>query len=313
MICWIVVEDGLTGTQSQCVGVAEALGVQPIIKNFTLKWPWKKLSPYLTLGIDKGYVGADLQAPWPDLLIVSGRKAIGLGLWIKRASRGKTFVVCLQDPRVHHNQFDLIAVPAHDPARGANVVVTTGAPNKITPEKLALAADKWAPVFEKLPRPRVAVLVGGQSRAYTMNGAIANKLGDNLKKIARDGKVGLMVTTSRRTGVHNTAILEAWLEGTNAYIWDGIGNNPYQGFLALADAIIVSADSVSMISEAATTGKPVYRVDLDGGSTRLSAFHKIMEEQGIVRPFHGQIENWSYIPLNDAAIVASAIKERMNV
>jgi hypothetical protein len=144
-----------------------------------------------------------------------------------------------------------------------------------------------------------------------MNSTIASSLGDNLKKIARGGQAGLMVTTSRRTGAYNTAILEAWLEGTGAYIWSGMGDNPYEGFLALADAIIVSADSVSMTSEAATTGKPVYRVDLEGGSRRLNAFHKSMEEKGIVRPFMGQIENWSYTPLNDAQMVADEIEKRL--
>lgn len=314
MTCWIVVEDGLAGTESQCVGVAAALGVEPVIKRFRLRWPWRVLAPYVSCCIEGAYIpthGGALAGPWPDLLIVSGRKAAGLGLWVKRASDGKTFVACLQDPRARRDGFDLIAVPAHDPARGDNVVVTTAAPNKITPEKLEKARLRWAETFEKLPHPRVAVLIGGNSRAYRMNGKIAGRLGDNLKRIAREGQAGLMVTTSRRTGAYNTSILEAWLEGTGAYIWGGMGDNPYEGFLALADAIIVSADSVSMTSEAATTGKPVYRVDLEGGGKRLHAFHRIMEEKGIVRPFRGQIENWTYKPLNDAAIVAQAITEAM--
>ncbi len=312
MIVWILVEQGLTGTLSQCQGVADALGVTPVIKHFTLKQPWKALAPYINCGVCNGFEGDELKAPWPDLLIAGGRKAAGLALWVKRASKGQTFVTYLQDPRVHRAEFDLIAIPAHDPGRGDNVVITTAAPNKITPARLATAEAKWAASFAKLPHPRVAVLVGGNSRAYRMNGKVAGALGDNLKKIARCGQAGLMVTTSRRTGAYNQAILEAWLEGTGAYIWSGMGDNPYEGFLALADAIIVSSDSVSMMSEAATTGKPVYRVDLEGGSDRFDAFHKLMEDKGIVRPFRGQIESWSYIPLNDAAIVAEAIKARMN-
>lgn len=310
--CWIVVEEGLAGTESQCVGVCAALGVDPCIKRFRLKQPWKLLSPYIYMGIINGYEGYSLKEPWPDIVIAGGRKAAAVALWIKKASKGKTFTVCLQDPRVRHREFDLIAVPAHDPARGPNVVVTTGAPNKITAERLEKARERWEPVFGNLPHPRVAVLVGGNSRAYRMNGKIAGILGDNLKKIAREGKAGLMVTTSRRTGAYNTAILEAWLEGTGAYIWSGMGENPYEGFLAMADAVIVSADSVSMISEAATTGKPVYRVDLEGGSHRFDAFHRLMEEKGIVRPFRGQIESWNYVPLDDAAIVAQAIEQRMD-
>lgn len=310
--CWILVEEGLAGTESQCIGVANALGLTPVIKRFKLKHPWRAVAPYIYSGIEKGYKGDTLKEPWPDLLIAGGRKAAGVALWIKKQSGGKTFTVCLQDPRARYREFDLIAVPAHDPARGENVVVTTGAPNKITAEKLEAAKQRWANTFEKLPHPRVAVLIGGNSRAYKLDEKITRQLGEYLKKVARDGKAGLMVTTSRRTGQYNACILESWLEGTGAYIWSGMGDNPYEGFLALADAIVVSADSVSMISEAATTGKPVYRVDLQGGSGRLDAFHRLMEEKGIVRPFRGRIEKWEYDRLDDARLVADEITKRMD-
>ncbi|NBX67088.1 MAG: hypothetical protein EBQ96_08845 [Proteobacteria bacterium] len=309
--CWVIVEEGLAGTESQCVGVCAALGLTPVIKRFNLRQPWKAISLYVYAGIINGYEGDSLNEPWPDIIITGGRKGAAVALWVKKASKGKVFVACLQDPRVRHNEFDLIAVPEHDPARGPNVVVTTAAPNKINTSGLEKARTRWESTFNSLPHPRVAVLVGGNSRAYRMNGKIAGMLGDNLKKIARERKAGLMVTTSRRTGAYNTAILEAWLEGTGAYIWSGMGDNPYEGFLALADAVIVSADSVSMISEAATAGKPVYRVDLEGGSHRFSKFHTLMEQKGIVRPFKGEIESWSYTPLNDAQLVADAIVAKM--
>jgi mitochondrial fission protein ELM1 len=310
MNTWVLVERGLTGTENQCLGVCDALGVTPVIRHFTLKQPWKSVSPYVNLGIKHGYDGDDLRAPWPDLVIAGGRKAAGLALWIKKASRGKTFVVCLQDPRVGRRAFDLIAVPAHDPARGKNVVVTTAAPNRITSERLALARAKWENSFASLPRPRVAVLIGGNSKAYNFSSVIAGGLGESLKKLATDG-AGLMVTASRRTGPDNLAILNGWLKDTGAYIWDGKGDNPYEGFLALADVILVTADSVSMTSEAASTGKPVYRIDLQGGARRLNKFHAGLELAGISRPFLGSIDRWSYNALRDADIVAAAIRERM--
>jgi len=310
MIVWILVERGLTGTENQCLGVCEALGVVPVIKRFTLRQPWKTVSPYLNLGINHGYDGDQLRGPWPDLLIAGGRKAAGLALWVKRASRGKTFTVCLQDPRTHRGGFDLIAVPAHDPARGSNIVVTTAAPNRVTPQRLAAARDKWEDKLAHLRKPRVAVLIGGNSRAYSLNALTTSSLGEGLKKLAENG-AGLMVTTSRRTGAGNLSILQSWLKETGAYIWDGQGDNPYEGFLALADHIIVTADSVSMTSEAATTGKPVYRVDLDGGAKRLKSFHTAMDECGITRPFKNRLENWQYKNLNDAALVAAEIKARM--
>ncbi len=315
MHVWVLVERGLTGTENQCLGVCDALGVTPVIKRFTLCNPWKTLTPYITAGIRRGYCGDELAAPWPDVLIAGGRKAAGVALWVKRASRGKTFTVCLQDPRARRGSFDLIAAPAHDPAQGPNVIKTVAAPNRVTPERLKAAKEKWEPVLAHLPHPRVAVLVGGNSRAYSMDGMITGSLGESLKKLAGQG-VGLMVTSSRRTGEGNRAILQAWLKDTGAYVWDGQsgpdgGGNPYEGFLALADAFIVTADSVSMPSEAAATGKPIYRVNLKGGGTRLNAFHANLDAAGITRPFRGQIEDWGYTPLNDAAIVAAEIRRRM--
>jgi uncharacterized protein len=309
MHTWVLVENGLPGTENQCLGVCDALGVTPVVKHFALKQPWKSISPYMNIGIKHGYSGDELCAPWPDLLIAGGRKAAGLALWIKRASKGKTFTVCLQDPRTKRGSFDLIAVPSHDPARGKNVLVTTAAPNRITQHRLNAARGVWDKLLKDLRRPRVAVLIGGNSRAYTLSATIAGGLGESLKKLAESG-AGLMVTASRRTGADNIAILQAWLKDTGAYIWDGKGDNPYEGFLALADVILVTADSVSMTSEAASTGKPLYRIDLEGGGKRLNRFHAELELKGIAKPFLGAIESWHYDPLRDAALVANAIREK---
>lgn len=306
MIVWVLVEKGLTGTENQCLGVCEALGVVPIIKRISLKNPWKTLSPYLNLGIQYGYVGDRLQAPWPDVLIAGGRKAIGLALWVK-SQNPKTFTVCLQDPRVRRGAFDLIAAPAHDPARGRNVFKTVAAPNRISKARLDKGRAIWADRFAHLPSPRVAVLIGGNSKVHALDATIAGGLGENLRKLAAGG-AGLMVTASRRTGPENLGILQSWLKDTGAYIWNGQGDNPYDGFLALADYILVTEDSVSMMSEAASTGKPVYRIDLAGGSKRFDAFHRLLIDKKIVRVFDGRLDTWSYEPLNDAADIANVIR-----
>lgn len=119
-----------------------------------------------------------------------------------------------------------------------------------------------------------------------------------------------MITASRRTGAENALYLRGALKDRKTYFWDGMGENPYMGFLAWADAIAVTADSVSMLSEACTTGKPVYMIALEGQSRRLSLFHKAIVGRGMVRPFEGKIEQWSYPPLDDAGLVAQAIRTR---
>ena len=97
-----------------------------------------------------------------------------------------------------------------------------------------------------------------------------------------------------------------------AYVWDGTGDNPYFAMLGLADAMIVTADSVSMVSEAAATGKPVHVVPLDGGSDKFSRFHEAMAQSGITRPFRGQIEQWTYVPPDDNARAGAAIRDLLN-
>ena len=124
---------------------------------------------------------------------------------------------------------------------------------------------------------------------------------------------GLMVTASRRTGDKNRKILQNSLQDTSAYIWNGTGENPYFGFLAWADYILVTADSVSMLSEAATTGKPVYIIPMEGGAPRLDKFHALLKDKGIARDFNGTLELWGYTPLNDSGLVADAIRQHINI
>lgn len=302
-VCWIITE-GMAGTENQCIGVAEALSLTPVVKRVTLREPWKSLSPLL--GFEQAWsFDPELKGPWPDILIASGRKSVAASRYIKKQSGGKTFTVQIQDPRVPSSNFDLVAVPAHDPMRGDNVIVTLGAPNRITKEKLEDARKRF-PQFEKIRGPRIAVLIGGTSKAYDMTPEITHGLAQKLKTLPG----GLMVTASRRTGEANRAILEQALKDTDAYIWNGTDDNPYGGFLAWADVILVTADSTSMLSEAATTGKPVYIIGLEGGAKRLDLMHKNMVDVGIARFFDGKLESWTYPPLNDARKVATEITRR---
>ena len=103
------------------------------------------------------------------------------------------------------------------------------------------------------------------------------------------------------------------LRDTGADVWDETGDNPYLGFLAHADAIIVTGDSVNMVSEATSTGKPVHVAHLEGGSNKFRRFHQNMESRGITRPFNGTIENWDYEPLDDTAMIAAEIRRRIAI
>lgn len=303
--CWVLTE-GMAGTENQCLGVADALGLDPVIKRISLRHPWKALSPWL--GLETSWTfRPKLQGPWPDILLASGRKSIAASRYIKRMSGGTTFTVQIQDPRISPSAFDLVAVPAHDPTRGENVVVTMAAPNRITEFRLAKARNDFAPVFAMMPSPHIAVLLGGNSRAHSMSEFGMERLGAQLAGL----NGSLIITASRRT---SEAQKNAFLKGLGDHphwYWDGTGENPYPGMLAWADYILVTADSVSMLSDAITTGKPVYMIPMDGGSPRFDQFHQNLLNHGAIRPFEGVLDRWTYAPPSDSALIASEILRRM--
>ena len=308
--CWVL-SDGKAGMENQCVGLAEALGLDPVVKRVRLRFPWKQLSPsILRWGNRYAAIGAPLAPPWPDLLIATGRHSVAPGLAVGQQSPA-TFRVQIQDPGIAPGRFDLVVVPRHDRLRGENVMVTSGALHKVTAAKLAEAAARFGPGLAALPSPRVAVLVGGDNGVYRLTEAAAADLAGRLAGLARDHGAGLMVTPSRRTGAANERLLRQALAGLPAVVWDGVGDNPYLGYLGLADLIVATGDSVSMVSEACSTGKPVYVYDLPGGSAKFARFHQGLRDDGLVRPFTGALDRWSYPPLDDTARVAAQIRRQL--
>jgi mitochondrial fission protein ELM1 len=305
------VHDGKVGMANQVIGLAEATGLPFIEKRLAIRSPWRHLAPLFWIHpLDApGPEGDRLEPPWPDLLIACGRLTIAPALAAKRASGGRIFWVQIQDPRYARHAVDLMVVPGHDPARGANVFATLGAVHRVTPARLAEGARRLAAQLADLPRPLVAVLIGGSNRVFRMTDRRFAHFVDQLAALARQG-FGIAVTPSRRTGTSHERLLRERLAG-RGYIWDGVGENPYFGLLGLADALVVTADSVSMVSEAAATGKPVHVVDLEGGSAKFARFHQAMHEAGITRPFTGVIERWSYVPPDDTARAAAEIRRRL--
>jgi uncharacterized protein len=306
------VHDGKVGMANQVIGLAEALGLPFAEKRLAVRAPWRHLAPQLWVRplAALGPEGDRLAPPWPDLLIACGRLAIAPALAAKRASGGRIFWVQVQDPRYARHAVDLMVVPGHDPARGENVMPTLGAVHRVTPARLAEAGYRFASLLAGLPRPLVAVLIGGSNRVFRMTDGRFTAFADQLAGLARQG-IGLAVTPSRRTGAEHARLLRERLGGQAAYVWDGSGDNPYFGLLGLADAVLVTADSVSMVSEAAATGKPVHVVDLEGGSAKFTRFHCAMRDAGITRPFTGAIERWSYAPPDDTARAAAEIRRRL--
>jgi len=298
------------------MGLAQALGLTPVIKRVLLKTPWRILSPHITAfkRFAMSEKGDQLEPPWPQILIATGRPSILPALYIKGQSGGWTFIVQLQDPVSLRHRFDRIVVPAHDGLSGSNVIVMDGALHRITPERLAEEAPRWAERFSGIPQPRVSVLLGGNNSRYRLGRMEVQDLAAQLKAISAQG-YGLLITGSRRTGAANIEALRQALAGCPAFISDGSGDNPYFGMLAHADAFVVTCDSVNMISEACSTGKPVHVTILPSQGRRsserdkFSRFHRSLEQSGRIRLFKGQIESWSYEPLREMNRVARLVQD----
>ena len=306
---------GEAGMRTQALGLAEAVAaeVPAEIADKTVhpRAPWRwlpgNLAPRRLAAVVEN--PEDFAPPLPGLVIACGRRSIPAALALRRAG---VFTVYVQKPDCAPSHFDLVAAPRHDGLTGPNVIQTRGSIHRVTAQKLAEAAAEWRPRFEAYPRPWVAVLIGGASKAHSFGPGDALALAEKLKALADSG-ASLLVTTSRRTGTENAAILRNALP--QAFFWSSEedGPNPYFGLLALADHIVVSSDSANMLSEASFTGAPVHVVELPGGSTRLRRFLNGLYADGCARRFDGPpLTRWTYTPADDRATVARAILNRLS-
>ncbi len=229
-----------------------------------------------------------------------------------------TFAIHILNPQVESRGLDGVVTPRHDLENlrqrrhgGPNVVPTLGSLHPLDPGSLAEDADEFRDLFADLPRPLVGVLVGGHSSNYEMGADCMETLVARLRRLHEASGCGFAVMTSRRTGEENIAVLAGALAGTGAYFWDGKGDNPYRGLLGLADALVVTCDSVNMITEAAATGKPVYVATFEANSDRVESFNKDMQAAGHARIFEGEIDfSWAPQPLLETPRVAAEIAAR---
>lgn len=251
-------------------------------------------------------------APWPDLWIAAGRATLPLSIRARRWSAGKTYVVQIQDPRVPAHMFDLVIPPKHDRLSGDNVLPITGSPHRVTAARLQSEYEAFKDRIDALPRPRVAVLLGGKSRAFDLSAVRAAEMAHQIQLPLEQEGGSLLMTFSRRTPEPAKALLTARLRHLPGIIWDGTGPNPYFAFLAAADYILVTEDSTNMATEAASTGKPVFILKMDGTSLKFRLFHQELEGMGAARPYGGAFHGWTYAPVDETGRAAAEVVARMD-
>jgi mitochondrial fission protein ELM1 len=305
---WIVVE-GLAGLRAQALGLTEAAGLSPELRVLQPTAPWKWIAAKLWPN-PLAAVAEAVKAPLPGLVIGCGGMAGAVLAALRRHSQR---VVQVQNPRMDIRRFDLIIANEHDELTGPNVFVTRTALHRVTPERLAAEAEAWRDRFAAYRRPLVAVLLGGSNGRYRLDRKVGAKLAVDLAAMAERDKVGIVVTPSRRTDPAVTALIREALAPFGGWVWDFSGENPYFGMLALADMIVVTQDSVSMISEACATSAPVLFAPLPGSSRRQGLFLKTMMNEDRIRPFAGRFVQWAASPLNDTPAAAAEMRRRLGL
>lgn len=324
-----VLDDPRAGTAAQALGIAERMGMP--FRRIPLAWSWMAhvaglapggsllgLSPTARSTIAEATRHPGSHKAAPDLVLSAGRRSAAVALWLK-ARFGCRIVHCM-NPGLgglfRPDAFDLLVIPGHDrPAPAPNLLRITGAPHRVTQLKLRHARDAWEERLAHLPRPRVALLVGGPIRGTEMLPSRAHALAREVARLVGKSNGSVIATTSRRTGAEATEALSAGLARVMhvLYRWGEPGENPYLGFLATADAIVVTADSISMISEACASGAPVFVALPEQADARKRRFLAELAEADQVRPLGNDLSPWPRAPFDEAERVAGEIRRRFGL
>ena len=316
LVIWAV-SDGRAGIEAQVVGLANAIARKRSARIVVKRIGWKSwigrlpwwLTPFPRQLLTPQ---SDIAPPWPDIWIAAGRATLPLSIRMRRWSGRKTYVVQVQDPRMPTRLFDLVIPPRHDRLEGDNVFSITGSPGRVNAERMAADLQRFQAQLDVLPRPRVAVIIGGKSKAHDISperaAAMAREI--ELPVVQEGGSV--MVSFTRRTPEPAKNILEARLKHVPGVIWDGEGDNPYFAYLAAADYILVTEDSTNLATDAASTGKPVFVMKMDGESLKFRLFHEDLERLGAARPFGGAFHRWTYEPLAETERAADEVLRRFD-
>ncbi|MBB2205158.1 mitochondrial fission ELM1 family protein [Gluconacetobacter takamatsuzukensis] len=303
-----VVAEDLAGMRSQAFGLAARAGLDPFFCPVRARGLWGRVPaawwPVPLRAVDPIDAGA------AGLVFSVGGTGGAVGAALRGPGRR---VVQIQNPRMRLDRFDLVVANRHDEISGPNVLLSRTALHGVSPERLAAARVEWQPRLGHLPRPLVAVLLGGSNGRFRLDEAVATRLAAQLSDMMRRDGVGVAVTPSRRTGEGVCRIVRDALSPLGGWVWDMCGDNPYLGLLACADAVVVTQDSVSMVSEAVAGMAPVMVVDLPGRSRRIGLFLRELAAAGRIRRFAGRMEDWAVTPLDDTIEVAETMRQRLRL
>ncbi len=307
----LLLTEGMHGMISQVEGLAKALNTEYSHKIVRLSFPWNLIPPKFTpvsqiVLKDKIYITNN---EIPDLIISCGRKSVIPSIFLKRRN-SKIFTIHVQDPKVSFKNFDAIIAPEHDNLKGDNIYTSKGAIHYITEAEISKARQYLA---DKIQSEKiVSLILGGPNKYYNFNSDQIINIFNQVKSIFVSIGYKIIIIPSMRTP---KAIIELAIKemGSSGHVVNKVDKQAYLSAYALANYVIVTCDSTSMISEAATSGKPIFVAHMKAkkNNYRFKRFFKLFKQMGIIRDLGEKVEDWTYNKHNEAHRIAIEIKNKI--
>ena len=311
--CWAIT-DKAAGNQRQALALADCL--QMPVRHLVLepRAPWSWLAPRLVLG-GRYALSASQQSlfapPWPSVVIGCGRAAALFTRMLRRLSDGQCYTVQILDPRIDPAHWDTVISPRHDRLAGANVLRPLGSLNEVDDAWLADGRES-CPTFADLPQPRVGVLIGGPRKGIALGVDYVRQLAAHLLQRQRREGGSLLVLASRRSPPESIEWLRDTLQDVPGLVWAGRndGRNPYPGVLGWVDRLVVTPDSVNMLSEACATGCPVHTFVNAPLPAKIERFHAALREAALLHDLDAPTPA-RQPPLRETGQLADALRQRV--
>ena len=304
----ILLTEGMHGMISQVEGLAKALDLEFIHEKIELSKFWKIIPPKLTPVQD--FVFKNKIDKKFNIVISCGRKSVIPSIYLKKKYKNKIVNIHIQDPKVSLNNFDFIVAPDHDGLKGENVISSKGAIHYLREDELNKNINYLKPQIIK--KKVVSFIIGGPNKYYNYDKKIINEIFSKIKTNFIDKDFQLILIPSMRTPKDIVQLAKDYFD-KNQIIIDEVDKKAYLSSLKLAEYIVVTCDSTSMISEAAATGKPVYMLMMKPKKSikRFKSFYSQFKDLGIAKELTDTIDIWSYDKLDEVNRIAPIIKERM--
>ena len=303
----ILLTEGMHGMISQVEGLAKALDLEFIHEKIELNNFWKFIPPSLTPV--KKFIFKNNIVKNFDIVISCGRKSVIPSIYLKKKYKNKIMNIHIQDPKVSLDNFDFIVVPEHDGLEGRNVLKSKGAIHYLRDYELEQNKNYLKSKINK--EKLVSVIFGGPNKYYDYNEKIVDKIFQKIKDNFIDKDYQLIFIPSMRTPQKIIEKAKNYFD-ENQIIVTNIDKKAYLSSLKLADYIVVTCDSTSMISEAAMTGKPIYIAQMPAikKNSRFKKFFALFKSLNIIRDLENSLDNWNYEKLNETDKISRYIKEQ---